>query len=326
MPELAPVAVTRLLGIVTWLGRRRGRSAPLGELAAHFGRSRRQMRRDLGNLDDVRDSLPGSSFEITVDEGEDGEDAVVSLRRTPGVEAPPRLRSAEAAAILVGLAALSDSLGQDQQELITSTALAVHRLSGVLPVGAIRTVPSPAVDAGEREALALVREALAARVSLRILYRSPGREPGWRLVDPIDLDLMGDGWVLRAWCHEAGAERAFRLDRIEEAEVTAQAMTSRVTTPRESTHRSFIGEPPTVRLTVRPGARWLLDRAPVRLVEETEESLVIDLPVWNRDWVADLLIDAAPDLLDVSDAGLADLMRARARRALEAWGWKEEAQ
>lgn len=326
MPELAPVAVTRLLGIVTWLGRRPGRSAPLGELAAHFGRSRRQMRRDLGNLDDVRDSLPGSSFEITVDEGEDGEDAVVSLRRTLGVEAPPRLRSAEAAAILVGLAALSDSLGQDQQELVTATALAVHRLSGAVPVGAIRAVPSPSLDTRERWVLALVRDALAGGVSLRIRYRSPGAQARWRLVDPVDIDLMGDGWVLRAWCHEAGSERAFRLDRVEEAEVTAERVTPAALAAREEARPSVVGAPGSVRLTVRPGARWLLDRAPVRLVEETEESLVIEMPVWNRDWVADLLIDAAPDLLDVSDAGLADLMRERARRALEAWGWNEEAQ
>ena len=88
MPEAVQLAVVRLASMVAWIGEHPGVS--VDELATHFHRTRRQVRRDIDYLASVGDSMPGASFEI--DWGLYEEEERVSLRSTMGASAPLRCR------------------------------------------------------------------------------------------------------------------------------------------------------------------------------------------------------------------------------------------
>ena len=109
MPEAVQLAVVRLASMVAWIGEHPGVS--VDELATHFHRTRRQVRRDIDYLASVGDSMPGASFEI--DWGLYEEEERVSLRSTMGASAPLRFSEAEAHALLIGLSAIAPLLGPD---------------------------------------------------------------------------------------------------------------------------------------------------------------------------------------------------------------------
>ena len=91
--------------------------ATVDEIATHFHRTRRQVRRDVEYLASVRDSLPGASFEVDWELYE--QEQRVSLRSTLGASAPLRLSTLEAQALLIGLSAITPLLGTDPRTFRT---------------------------------------------------------------------------------------------------------------------------------------------------------------------------------------------------------------
>lgn len=87
MPENVSLAFVRLSSMVAWIAEHPG--VHVDDIGAHFGRTRRQVRRDIEYLASVGDSLPGESFEV--DWGLFEEEQRVSLRSTLGASAPLRL-------------------------------------------------------------------------------------------------------------------------------------------------------------------------------------------------------------------------------------------
>lgn len=62
MPENVSLAFVRLSSMVAWIAEHPG--VHVDDIGAHFGRTRRQVRRDIEYLASVGDSLPGESFEV----------------------------------------------------------------------------------------------------------------------------------------------------------------------------------------------------------------------------------------------------------------------
>lgn len=87
MPENVQLAVVRLASMVAWMSEHSG--STVDEIAAHFHRTRRQVRRDVEYLASVGDSLPGASFEVDWELYE--REQRVTLRSTLGASAPLRL-------------------------------------------------------------------------------------------------------------------------------------------------------------------------------------------------------------------------------------------
>jgi hypothetical protein len=79
----------------------------------------------------------------------------------------------------------------------------------------------PAAD--EREVHSVLRAAREDHLAVRIRYAKELGEARWRTVTPLEVGEMnfrGTTFMgLRAYCHEQGGERMFRLDRIKEVEV-----------------------------------------------------------------------------------------------------------
>ncbi len=306
MPENTEAATARLLSLVSWIGDHPGTS--VDEVAAHFGRNRRQMLRDVETLGAVGDSLPGSSFELDWDLLTD-EDRL-SVRTTMGVDLPPRLTRSEAVAVLVGLRAIAPGLDDDLRARLPRTAMAV---AGLAP-GSDR-LPEGLVVSGEDShdaRLDVVRRAIEDSQRVSFTYSSPQGRVTQREVDPWELRRGSQGWVLRGWCHSADDVRNFRIERMNDTtELTTKAC-ARHSAPGSS-------DVPVVRMRLLRAAGWVLDEIPSHVVDEDTDTLTIELEVWDRAWIESLLIDLSPHVTDVDPPELADAMRQRASQDLAVW-------
>lgn len=305
MPENVEIATVRLLSMISWIGEHPGVSVT--ELGEHFGRTRRQVERDVELLGRQGDSLPGDSFEFDWDLYEREER--LRLRTTMGVDLPPRLTRTEATAVLVGLRAIAPVLDEDLRARLTHTALAV---SAMAPGGARPDSLAVSGDDAHDPRLDTVRRALSGHRQLSFAYTKADGSTSARLVDPWSLRLGREGWVLSAWCHAAMDRRAFRLDRMEDLRVEDA--------PAEHGDTGDHGpQAPEVELRVSSAAGWVVDDLGARLLAGDADSLTVSLPVWDRRWLESLLVDLAPNLLGCGDTEALTAMRERARRALVVW-------
>lgn len=310
MPEHVEVGTARLLSLVSWIGEHPG--VTVAEAAGHFGRTPRQLRRDVETLGDVGDSLPGSSFEVDWDllAREDR----LRVRTTLGLDLPPSLTRAEVSAVLVGLRAIAPVLDEDLRRRLTATAMAVSALgAGSGDVAGGLTVSRP--DRHD-DRLDLLHHALARKVRVTFDYTSPGGRVSAREVDPWQLRRMRDGWVLRGWCLTADAARTFRVDRISDLHATVEPVVHHEALPDTAP-----GE--RVRMRLSAPAQWVLDEVACEVVERGDGAFTVDVPVWSRGWVAALLVDVSPHLLDVEPPSWATAMGRLAGEALEVWDGEE---
>jgi proteasome accessory factor C len=81
------------------------------------------------------------------------------------------------------------------------------------------------------------------------------------------------------------------------------------------------GQDLTVRLRLRPGARWIAEYyATTHRVELDDGSLEVRLPAKQLDWVAKLLLRVGPEAEILDPPQLADMVRDQAGRALGNYG------
>jgi predicted DNA-binding transcriptional regulator YafY len=83
----------------------------------------------------------------------------------------------------------------------------------------------------------MLRESMEARLVLRILYRSGAGEATERDIEVRDIQ----GGCCRAWCHLRHEMRTFRVDRIEEARMLADAFMP--DSEANSVRRSWFADP-----------------------------------------------------------------------------------
>src|SRR5690606_23196383 len=219
----APLA--RTLALVPYLQRRE--AVPLEEVARDLGVSADQVVRDLNVLWFC--GLPGLGMgdliEVDMD-ALDGE-GVVRVSNADYLSRPLRLRADEASALLVALQTLRATTPADQHGVIDSV---IGKIAAAAEDGGAHAdqVAVQVADAGaEVEVRDRLERALADRRQVRLTYHVPSRdEVTERVVDPLGL-LVHDGRAyLRAWCHLAGGERRFRLDRVRAAVVLGSTVSS----------------------------------------------------------------------------------------------------
>jgi predicted DNA-binding transcriptional regulator YafY len=86
------------------------------------------------------------------------------------------------------------------------------------PAGRPQTVPVPSV----------IEQAIVARRVLRICYLDRDGNLTERDVEPAVFMAGPSGWYLVGWCRVRDAARCFRVDRIQQAEVTGMTAAPRV--------------------------------------------------------------------------------------------------
>ena len=202
MPENVSLAFVRLSSMVAWIAEHPG--VHVDDIGAHFGRTRRQVRRDIEYLASVGDSLPGESFEV--DWGLFEEEQRVSLRSTLGASTPLRLSEVEAQALLIGLSAIAPLLAPDVAAHLPHAALVVSALGGLGEAGGSGTIDASPASASSR-IVEVLRDALERRKRVSFDYVSTRGQVSHRVVDPWSLEASATGWLLRGWCDTARAPR-----------------------------------------------------------------------------------------------------------------------
>ena len=210
MPENVQLAVVRLASMVAWMSEHPGVS--VDEIAAHFHRTRRQVRRDVEYLASVGDSLPGASFELDWELYE--QEQRVSLRSTLGASAPLRLSTLEAQALLIGLSAMTPLLGKELSAHVPHAALVVCALGGLKEADAEQHVEAIPSLASSNASLETLRDALVREERVSFTYVSASGIRTRRIVDPWSLEASASGWLLRGWCTRAGEARSFAVASI----------------------------------------------------------------------------------------------------------------
>ncbi len=143
-----------------------------------------------------------------------------------GFDLPPLMFSArEIEAVVLG-ARMVQAWGGDR--LARHATEALGKIEAVLPPAIRDTMdrvrlraPGFHVSQRVRSHVDLLHEAVESSVRVRLAYVDREGEATRRTVRPLGLVFWGGAWTLAAWCERRRDFRAFRLDRIEGAELGA---------------------------------------------------------------------------------------------------------
>jgi proteasome accessory factor C len=310
----AAVRLRRLLTIIPWIVDHQGSS--LDELAARFGIKVADLERDLELIPFC--GLPPYTPDRLIDcEVVDGR---VFLRFAEYFARPLSLTPGEGFSLLAAGQALLAVPGADPKG---SLAAALGKLAGVLGAG-----NGMAVELGPARYLEPLRAAAAASERVEIDYYTFGRdELTTRRIDPRAVFAAAGQWYVDAYCHRAGDDRLFRVDRVRGVRPTGErfdaatggsgpggsGVSPGMFHPRPSDRR--------VTLLLNTSAAWVPESYPVESVEEMADGrLRVVLVASERAWLERLLLRLGPaaEVLDPAEVR-AEAAQA-ARRLLARYG------
>jgi proteasome accessory factor C len=284
------------------------------EAADALGVSRKQLDADLEQL--WMCGLPGYSPGDLIDF--DFTDDTIEVTFSAGVDQPLRLTSNEATVILVALRALVDVPGMVDPEAARSAIAKIESAAGAQ----LAAVDDPGPT--ESEAAATVRAAVRDGRAVTLEYYSASRDSlTSRTVDPIRVALVGDNSYLEAWCRSAEAVRLFRLDRIVDAQLLAEASAPPPPAVQAGPDTSlFDADPalPAATLLIAPSASWMFDYYPLRVLTELPDGAVeAAMTFASEDWMARFVLGFGSAVRVLAPESLAQQVRAAAATALHTY-------
>ncbi len=306
----------RLLSLVPYLIARPG--IAIDEAAEDLGVSARQLRKDLELLwmCGLPGYGPGDLIDLSMDED------TVTVKYDAGMRRPLRLTGAEATALLVALRALVDTPGMVDADAVRRALAKIESAAGqAAPAGV-------AVGLGVREGVntanvrRLVQGALKTGRALHITYYTASKDAiSERTVDPMRLLIVNGRGYLEAWCRRAEAVRLFRLDRVDEADVLGEPAApppfARQTDVSEGLFRPQPDQE-VAQLVLEPDARWVSEYYPVEELEELDGGrLRVRMRYADTAWMVRMLLGLGGDITVEQPSALAELVRTKAREALE---------
>ena len=314
MPEEAPVQVARILAMASWIMDNPGHN--VRQIAQHFGRSSRQVRRDLEYMGQIGDSMIDRSYGLDWDLYET--EGVVVLRgsQTPSL---PKLTPAEAAALLVALRALAPYLSEAEEEVLLSTAAKLASRasqeggdtqggSEVIHLEQERSNSSELQKENNAQHVIDLRYAIDELREVSFEYL--GVEGFYtRCVYPLGLKHLSTGWILDAWDPIRETHRSYRVDRMNNLVIGEKH--PRVSIPSEPA-------PSTLTLTISANARWICEDFESTAISEDAEMITCSLPIWNEEWILALLCDISADIIECPSEWM-QRVSDYAQSAMEIW-------
>ena len=311
---------TRLLSLILLLQSRSGWKA--GELCLELGVSERTVHRYMGMLEEM--GIPVYS--------ERGPYGGFSLVR--GYRLPPLLLSAEEATVLyMGANLIKELWGQTYRDAATAVTA---KLDNVLPDDLRQEVARArqSLVVGELTArdyrsweptIHTLRECIAARRCVRLLYRDFAHENTDRVLEPYALTFQWGLWYLVGFCKLRQALRTFRLDRIQQMSPLQESFTlPRDFSVREYLARSLRFEPvhfvvvhldASVAPTVRERHGHWMD-----LENHDDGSVTARFGVVTLDWSAGWILGHGSAAVVLEPPELIARVREAAQGALERYG------
>jgi len=295
-PIQARDQVLRLLALVPYLHVRE--NVRLDEASAAFGVTPAQLLADLKVLFMVGlpGGLPDDLIDVDLDALEEPSgDGVIRVSNADYLDRPLRLNPTEASALIVALRSLRSESDPPTAEVIDRALGKLEAAAAEGPQQLHATVEKPDRTATTRRVL---EDALRRGRQVRLTYYVPARDQeGERVVDPHELFGRREADYLRAWCHEAGAVRVFRLDRIHRVDVLDAPASTTPEQVGDADDGWFTegGETTEVVLRLGPQARWVPEYFTVDTVQEIDGGgLEVVMRVADLRWVHRLLLRLAP--------------------------------
>jgi proteasome accessory factor C len=303
----ASLRLRRLLTIIPWIVDHQG--STLDDLATRFGMKVADLERDLELIPFC--GLPPYTPDRLIDcEIVDGR---VYLRFAEYFGRPLRLTPAEGFGLLAAGQALLAVPGADEKG---SLASALGKLAGVLGGGGM------AVELGPARYLEPLRAAAAASEGVEIDYYTFGRdELTTRRIDPRAVFAAAGQWYVDAFCHKAGDDRLFRVDRVRGVRPTGEHFDP--ATPSAAGAALFNPRPSDRRVTLllNASAAWVVESYPTESVEEMADGrLKVVLVASERAWLERLLLRLGPAAEVLDPAEVRVEAAEAARRLLERYG------
>jgi proteasome accessory factor C len=309
-----PVAeheIRRILALVPWIAAHPGTAKD--EIARRFGVSNEQLSADLdlALMVGVPPYSPGDYVDV-----EEDDHGRITIRLADYFRRPLRLTPAEGLALLAAGRTLLAVPGSDPDGPL---AAALTTLASAL------ALPAVDVDVGEPGFLAATRAAAAGCETVEIDYWSANRgELTTRRIDPGAPFFALGAWYVPAFCHRAGGERLFRVDRIRALRPTGDRFEAPAGDPApDDPGAVFQPGPDDPRVTVElpPSASWVPETAPAESVETLEDGrLRVTLVVGEWAWLERLLLRLGADATVVEPEPLATLAPRAAARVLARYG------
>jgi len=294
----------RVLAIVPYIAARGVVS--IAELSEAFGVPEAEIEADLDILPFC--GLPPYTPDRLIDVSLDGE--FVSIRFAEYWSRPLRLTPAEGFALLAAGRALLAVPGSDPEGPLAN---ALAKLEAAL--GAQEVLE---VDIGEPDHVDELRRAAERREQVEIEYWSFGRDAmTTRTVDPYGVHNLRGHWYLAAFCHQAGDDRLFRVDRVRAVRLTGDHFAP--PTGSEAPHDVFDpeGETTLVTLDLPADARWVVEAYPTESVTERKDGrMEVRLPVAARAWLERLILAVGAEARVVDPADWVDVGSEAASRVL----------
>lgn len=271
--------LTRILAMLPWVIAHPG--STVEEVSSRFGyKSHADLARDLDMVFvcGLPGYGPGELMVAYIDEDEVVVDTADYFGRAP------RLTPTETLAMLAaGMAVIAT--GQASPALESAVDKLAETVSPDMGEGL-------AVDiAVEPELVGPLREAARDHRVVDITYTSLSRgETTEREVEPWTVFTSLGNWYLTGYCRLAQAERVFRVDRIQEVDVTAETFEPPARTPEPHVTYTPSDEDVRCRIALSPAARWVLDYYPVEVLEDKGDRVLIEFAAADPSVAARLLL------------------------------------
>ena len=275
----------RLLALVPWVAAHDGPTVE--EVCSRFGCTEEDLVQDLDLLFlcGVHPFTPDTLIDVTMEAGR------VWIRFADYFARPLRLTPAEALSLVASGAALRSIPDQDPDGPL---ARGLAKLAAVLGVDPDEVIGVELGDA-PRHVLSALQAAADEHRQVEVDYYSYGRDE-WarRVIDPHRVFNAAGHWYVDGWCHRAGGERIFRVDRMRSPLVLGSTFPPRPTRPDPATYSPRPGDPVVV-LEVDASGRWVAEQYPHEGVEELGDGRFrVRLRVSERPWLERLLLRLGP--------------------------------
>ena len=212
----------RMLQLVPFLVHNQG--LHIQEVAGRFGITRKELEDDLQIL--ICSGLPGGYPDDLLDI--QWEDDHVYITQDLDLNRPVRFTVEEACALLTGLETLNGLPELAEGGALESVTLKLMAAAGEEGLRA-GSLAGPEVGPADSAILEVVRQSIAARAQLHLMYLSPQRDQvSERDVDPLRLYSLDNTWYFEAHCHSARGLRNFRLDRVQELYPNGKEASTRI--------------------------------------------------------------------------------------------------
>ncbi len=293
-PQIGP-RLERVLALVPWIAEHPG--SPLDQLAVRFDVTPDELERDLELLPfcGLPPYSPDRLIDVEIVEG------CVWIRFAEYFARPLRLTADEGLGLLAAGEALLAVPGSDQAG---SLATALDKLAA-----AIGTERGVSVQVGGGTFLDELRNAADHRERVEIGYYSFGRDvTSTRRIDPESVFHAFGQWYVDAYCHDAGARRMFRVDRVRGVRPTgehfeAATVDSGTADPDTTDGDADAGsvfhpraDDARVSLRLGPDAGWVAESYPTESVtDRSDGGWDVVLVVSERAFLERILLRLGPD-------------------------------